>query len=90
MRDRHVDALDLPRAAFAAQLPHRLHQQQQAVHAGRTAIRGDFPPGSSCTGPAKAAELAGAEEELAALDGLVADGVGAVSSPSEAVPVGGA
>jgi hypothetical protein len=26
----------------------------------------------------------------AALDGLVADGVGAVSSPSEAVPVGGA
>ena len=24
---------------------------------GRTAIRGNFPPGSSCTGPAKAAEV---------------------------------
>src|ERR1051326_7302263 len=38
MRDRGLDILDLTRAAFAAQLPHRLDQQKEAVHAG-VAIR---------------------------------------------------
>src|ERR1043166_7972746 len=34
MRDRGLGVLHLARAAFAAQLPHGLDQQEQAVHAG--------------------------------------------------------
>src|SRR6266446_7984725 len=34
VRDRGLAIGDLPRAAFAAQLPRRLDQQEEAVHAG--------------------------------------------------------
>ena len=34
MRDRGFGVLHLADAALAAQLPHRLDQQEQAVHAG--------------------------------------------------------